>query len=197
MSLIVISATIQCKLKRAVCINDLSIPNHIKTIDGPSKITIVSKNGRACIENGSLDFLITSVRDVDLALLDFCCILQQPFEARIISLQNRFKIKKPKFFYARSLKKFDAVNSSIRARTDIFGNSPFITFVHSYQNVPCKKYNIWYNEDGKRIVDTMTFEKTGKTLINMFPSGQMILKGKCLESNKNTLKEFCEWFEKM
>lgn len=195
MSLVVISATMKCCVKTPVDIKKLSKPEHgtIK-VDGNSCV-FVCKNGRVCIEQGSVEFQITSVKSVVGVLEDVVRVLRQPFEARLVSVQNRAKIKRPRFFYARSLKWLDTPTSTIRPRTDLFGSLPYLTFVHAYRGVASHKYTMCLDTCGKPQMTIDTFDRSGKTVVYVFPSGQLILKGKCEQSNKNTAREFCAWFD--
>ena len=182
-----ISATINCTCDVNIELEKLNC-GIFSVIRRPTldSITVITRMGRITFKNGSMCFVMTGVRDIDW-LLDQCFLITNfSFVATITMCQDRFSITRP-----RQFNKFWLLNrkSKFVIRSDLFGSGAFITLTFNYNNIKTTKFKIDLNGIDQVQGETIC----GESIISLYPSGHVTLKGICKETNIFCKDEFCKW----
>jgi hypothetical protein len=123
---------------------------------------------------------MTNIRKLDLILENYN-IIKQPFTCRMNFCTQHLLCNKIDEFIRFQIE--NVLSSDFEMLANIFGiNSP-IMIIHHYENV----YRpIYYIDEKMKTIDENV---SGKTLLSIYPSGKILLKGLCIETNAYSLKK--------
>lgn len=183
-----ISATLLGNFDRPVDVNlTHSMILNVKHVS--NAVSFKTYFGRITIFN-NISLKITNVKNAEKVLKLCFNITRTPFFIKIVNCHYRLKVNKPK-----SLFRLSTVNCAypFKLMSNLFGTNSSISFCYKVKHLQCTNYKV---EPGK-ILRIPEIQTNVKTIVNLFPSGQLTCSGSCYEAIQETIFHFFNLLKKI